>query len=313
MKTILIAVQDSARAHEWVQAFQEQDPSWEVRIWDPSRPASGAHYAVVWQPPTSLFEHETNLQAVFNLGAGVDALGIGLTVPTTMPVYRIEDAGMAAQMAEYALYGVLLATQRFGAYAAQQQAQIWQPQPAVLRTDWPIGMMGYGQIGAQVAHSLAQLGYPVAAWARRARTEAPEQVRIYAGDDQLMPFLQRSRILVNVLPLTDATRGLINKKTLAALLPQSFVINMARGAHIVDADLLAALDSNHLKGALLDVFSTEPLPADSPLWTHPNIHITPHIAGISLRQESAQQVLEKLNQLRQGIEPSGRVDPRYQY
>src|SRR5690625_520734 len=312
MKKILIAVQNPDDAQEWADHFKQQDPSWQVRIWTPDTPFTGAHYAVAWQPPARLFAQEKDLKAVFNLGAGVDALGIGSVIPAEMPVYRIEDGGMAAQMAEYALHGVLLATRRFTTYAQQQPKKEWRTHAPVLRSEWPIGVMGYGQIGAQVANTLDQLGYPVAAWARRERSDQTG-IEMYGGDAQFQAFLQRTRILINVLPLTDETRGIINKNTLDALQQDGFVINMARGAHVIDEDLLAALDSGQLRGALLDVFHTEPLPVEHPFWTEPGVHITPHIAGVSLRHECTTQILEKLAVLLQGQEPTGRVNPQQQY
>src|SRR5690625_4755388 len=308
MKKILIAVPNEEYAKEWADRFKQQGPEWDVQIWTPELPPTGAQYAVVWQPPAQLFSQEKNLKAVFNLGAGVDALGIGSVIPKEIPVYRIEDGGMAVQMAEYAIYGVLLATGRFTVYAQQQPQKEWRTHAPVLRTEWPIGVMGYGQIGAQVARSLAQLGYPVAAWARRTR-DNEHTIEIYAGEAQFDRFLQRSRILTNVLPLTDATRGIINEKSLATMIPDGFIINMARGAHVVDEDLLAALRTKQLRGALLDVFHTEPLPVEHPFWSEPGIHITPHIAGVSLRQECTEQILHKLSALLQGQEPSGRVNP----
>lgn len=312
MRKILIAVQDPKVAQEWADSFKQQDASWQVQVWTPDSPFFGAHYAVVWQPPAQLFAQEKHLKAVFNLGAGVDALGIGSVIPADIPVYRIEDGGMAVQMAEYALHGVLLATRRFTAYTQQQPKKEWRTHAPVLRTEWPVGVMGYGQIGAQVAKILAQLGYPVAAWARRART-AKAGIEVYAGDTQFQAFLQRTRILINVLPLTDATRGIINKDTLDALQQDSFVINMGRGAHVNDEDLLAALNSGQLRGALLDVFHTEPLPVEHPFWTQPEVHITPHIAGVSLRHECTAQILGKLSVLLKGQEPTGRVTPQQQY
>lgn len=312
MAKILIAVGGGDSAEGWVEAFETHQPRWDIAIWDPSKPPTGAKYAVVWQPPLELFEHEKELEAIFNLGAGVDALGINRVIPPSMPVYRIEDAGMGVQMAEFALYGILLATQRFLPYEQQQPKKEWRPHGPVLRTEWPVGVMGYGQIGAQVAQAAAQLGYPVAAWARRDRP-TKGGVELFAGEDAFHNFLRRSRILINVLPLTDETRGIINANTLGLLQKDGFLINMARGPHVVEADLLAALDDDTLRGALLDVFHDEPLPAESPFWTHPKVHVTPHIAGISLHEECSRQILEKLELLERGQEPSGRVRPDQQY
>ncbi len=312
MNKILIAVSNLDYAREWAESFKQQSSEWTFHIWTPESPPIGAHYAVVWQPPQALFKQEKNLKAVFNLGAGVDALGVGTVIPKELPVYRVEDGGMAAQMAEYAIYGVILATGRFDVYARQQAERRWQTHAPILRAQWPVGVMGYGQIGAQVAQSVAQLGYTVAAWARSKRTET-QGVELFTGAAQFEQFLQRTRILINVLPLTDATRGIINRRTLALLRPDGFVINMARGAHVVDEDLLAAVRSRQLRGALLDVFHTEPLPAEHPFWTEPGITITPHIAGISMRQETTAQIMHKIALLQQGQEPSGRVDTQLQY
>lgn len=312
MAKIIFSVAGDERAQQWVDAFKKQSAAHDYILWTPETEPTGADFAIVWQPDMRLFAQEPQLQAVFNLGAGVDALQINEAFPAHLPVYRIEDGGMALQMAEFAFYGLLLATRRFAAYAAQQKDKNWHRQPPVYARDWPIGVMGYGQIGAHVAKVFAQLGYPVAVWTRSPRQGVPE-IDYFHGAGQLESFLNRTRLLVNVLPLTAQTRGIINAQSLAALQADGFLVNMARGAHVVDADLLAALDSGQLRGALLDVFEVEPLPGDHPFWTHPDIHVTPHIAGYSLREDCAEQILDKISQIERGETPSGRVDPALGY
>lgn len=312
MEKIVIAVKTQEIAEHWQKIFQTLAPNREVVVWNKNEAPMGARYAVVWQPPLALFEKEKKLQAIFNLGAGVDALGINSVVPAHVPVYRIEDAGMAVQMAEYAIYGVLLATERFSTYSKLQKQLDWAPQPPVLRSQWPIGVMGYGQIGSKVAKALAQLGYPISVWVRSERVN-DEHIQFYSGRAGFDHFLKQTRVLINVLPLTEETRGIVNKECLEKMQKDGFFINMARGAHVVDDDLLSALRGGQLKGALLDVFHEEPLPKTHPFWQEPNVYLTPHIAGISLYEECAKQVIEKLFLLERGIEPTGRVSLTKQY
>lgn len=290
MTTVLIAVGKPKSGQKWVQEFQRLQPDWHVVEWSAGMATKG-DIAVVWRPEAQLFTEQPQLKAIFNMGAGVDAIDFEV-IPESIPVYRVEDGGMAVQMAEYAIYGVLQATQRFAPYAELQQQNQWQVLRPIRREQWPIGIMGYGQIGQKVAQSLQSLGYPVSAWVRSPRANA-DGVTFYAGDDQLEAFLQSTRILINVLPLTAATSGILNKNHLLQLQPQSYLINMARGPHVVDEDLLAVIDSGHLTGALLDVFHQEPLSVSHPFWQHPHITITPHISGVSLRDLTAQHIHEK--------------------
>lgn len=311
--TLLVAVGSPESNKKWAQAFKQLQPTWRVLCWDEVEGRESADFAVVWRPSAQLFIDQPQLKAIFNIGAGVDGINFE-QIPPHLPVYRIEDAGMAVQMAEYALHGVLLATQRFTTYQAQQQQGLWAQANPIYRHEWPIGVLGFGQIGKKVAELLQRLGYPVAAWARTARPEAdPSAIACFAGADQLAHFLAQSRILINVLPLTPDTTGIINQGLLSQLPPKSFVINMARGGHVVDADLIAALDSGHITGALLDVFHTEPLPIDHAFWQHPLVHITPHAAGMSLLEPTAQQIQSKIQSLLNHQVVTGLVDTDRRY
>lgn len=304
MLKVVVAVGSHELNQKWIRAFQERNPSWTLLSWAPGEREFTADYAVVWQTPDEFFLHAKGLKAVFNLGAGVDALKLP-SACDHLPLYRVEDAGMAYQMAEYAVYGVLLATQRFAPYVQAQAEQQWKKQAPVYRENYPIGIMGMGVIGSKVLAALKALGYPMHVWTRSARDI--EGVQHYRGQDEFASFLKHTRVLINVLPLTKDTRGILNASTFKQLLPEAYVINMARGAHLIDEDLLEALNNKQLRGALLDVFTVEPLASGHPFWTHPAIHVTPHISGMTLLSETVDQLSEKIHALTKGETVSGLV------
>lgn len=311
MTTVIIAAGRAEANQRWVQVFQELQPNWQIHDWNKVKDTVRADFAVVWKPSTQLFVDQPHLKAIFNIGAGVDGIDFS-QIPTSVPVYRVEDAGMAVQMAEYAVYGTLLATQRFQPYVAAQQDKKWHKNDAIYREQWPIGVMGFGQIGQKVAQVLRALDYPVSTWVRSPRPSV-DGISVFSGTNQLDSFLSKSRILINVLPLTPETEGIINAANLSQLPANGFFINMARGPHVIENDLIAALDSGHLTGALLDVFHTEPLPSEHVFWTHPHIHITPHISGVSLRQQTAQQISSKINAFLKNQPISGLVERERMY
>jgi glyoxylate/hydroxypyruvate reductase A len=301
---IIVAAGSAKETEDWRSAFAIAHPAIEFIGYASNRVGVDADYAIVWSPPPALFTDEHRLKAVFNLGAGVDRLLAMPHLPADLPVIRLEDAGMAAQMAEYVLHGLADVSRGFGAYRAAQQAGLWTPAQAIDYRDWPVGVMGLGAIGREVAQAVAQHGYPTAGWSRTGRNMPG--IKTYEGAE-LPAFLARTRVLVNVLPLTDATRNILDRRRLALLQRGGYVINVARGAHVVDDDLLALIDSGHLQGALLDVFRQEPLPGDHPYWRHPNVTITPHIAAITVRRDTIEQVLRKVDALERGQAVSGIV------
>ncbi len=305
MVKVVVAGGTPEYTEKWRARFARACASTEFIGWDPAGPSIDADYAVVWRPPAELFLRERQLKAVFNLGAGVDGLMRLPELPAGLPVVRVEDAGMARQMVEYVVHGLIQWTREFDQYGRLQAAGQWKTLPAVQPPKWPVGVMGLGVIGAQVAQAVADLGYPVAGWSRSRR--AVQGVQSYAGTEELPAFLARTRVLVNVLPLTPETENILDRHTMGQLLPGGYVINVARGSHVVDEDLLALMDAGHLHGALLDVFREEPLPAEHPYWKHPKVRVTPHIAAISLADETVAQILGKLGLLQAGQAISGIV------
>jgi len=290
---------------KWVDPLAAALPEATVLPWRDDDPVQNADVAVVWRPPAALFTRERNLKAIFNLGAGVDGLLQLPTLPSGVPIVRLEDAGMAVQMAEYATYALIRASRQFDAYEQQQRDGVWRELPETRRADWPVGVLGLGVMGARVAHTLAALDYPVAGWSRSGR--GPEGIQTYAGEAGFGAFLARTRVLVNLLPLTIETRDILRRDTLGQLLPGAYLVNMGRGEHLVEEDLLTLLDEGHMAGATLDVFRTEPLPPGHRFWTDPRVTVTPHIAAISLKQNTVEQIVAKIRAMREGKPLTGVV------
>lgn len=279
----------------WLDGFREAFPDAVIEEWVPG--STPADYAVVWAPPQQLFDEQTTLKGVFNIGAGVDALA-KLRIPAHVPVVRLDDAGMSVQMAEYVCHAVIRHFREFDGYEADVASGKWSYRKPRSRSDYPVGVLGLGVLGERVSRALAQFEFPVLGWSRSAR--AIEGVRCFSGADGLSDVLASTRILVCLLPLTPETENIMNKDTLGRLLPGAYVINVARGSHLVDEDLIDLLDSGQLAGATLDVFRTEPLPAAHPFWKHPKITLTPHTSARTLRDESIAQIAGKLRAMEGG-------------
>lgn len=279
----------------WLEGFQAAFPEAVAEQWTPG--SALADYAVVWAPPQQLFDEQTSLKGVFNIGAGVDALA-KLRIPADLPVVRLDDAGMSVQMAEYVCHAVIRHFREFDGYAADVASGKWSYRKPRLRNDYPVGVMGLGVLGERVSRALLQFDFPVLGWSRSAKTV--EGVRCFSGADGLDDFLAGTRILVCLLPLTPETENILNSDTLGRLVPGACVINVARGGHLVDDDLLSLIDSGHLAGATLDVFRTEPLPVTHAFWKHPKITVTPHTSARTLRDESIAQIAGKIRALESG-------------
>lgn len=292
------------KAEPWLAALRAALPQAQVEVWAPGAPPGD--YAVVWAPPQDFLDEQPQLKAVFNLGAGVDAL-TQLKLPAATKLVRLDDAGMSVQMAEYVVHALIRHFREFDGYATDVANGKWSFRKPRLREDFPVGIMGLGVLGQRVARAVQQFEFPVVGWSR-----SPKQVsgvRCYAGAEQFAEFLAETRVLVCLLPLTPETQDILNRQTLAQLQPGGYVINVARGAHLVEEDLIPLIDSGQLAGATLDVFRQEPLPAGHPFWRHPKITLTPHTAARTLREESVAQIAAKIARLQRGESIAGIVDP----
>lgn len=290
----------------WRGELERRVPGLDFRVWPEIGDPTEITAALVWLPPPGLLASLPNLRAVLSLGAGVDALLRDPTLPD-VPVCRMVDPSLTRSMSEYVLTLVLRYHRDLDRYEAQQRRHAWRlrvPRPAAART---VGIMGLGVLGADAARLLARHGFSVRGWSR---TAAPvEGVTGYAGAGQLGTFLAGCDILVCLLPLTPATTGILNAELFQRLPTGARLINVARGRHLVEQDLIDALDAGRLAHATLDVFAEEPLPREHPFWRHPRITVTPHSASYSLPETGTEIVAENLRRLEAGL-PLGHVVDR---
>lgn len=289
----------------WREALARALPHIPFHAWPEVPAPAQVRYTLVWKPPHGWHRQFPNLRAILSLGAGVDALLEDPDLPA-VPVTRLVDGGLARQMAEYTLHAVLHFHRRMPEYGQQQRARQWRILDPNALEDSVVGVLGLGVLGGEAARLVAAAGFPVCGWSRTPR-RIPG-VDCLCGEDGLAALQRRARIVVNFLPLTPATRGLLDAHFFARMQPGGFLVNVARGAHVVEPDLLAALDSGHLAGAMLDVFAHEPLPPEHRFWSHPRVVLTPHVAGITLAAEAAAQVIQNLRRLEAGEAPWGVVD-----
>jgi glyoxylate/hydroxypyruvate reductase A len=290
----------------WIGGFAAALPDAEVVPWREGAAIAPCDYAVIWAPPAAMLPDLAHVKAIFVTGAGVDAIMKFADTLPPVPVIRLGDAGMAVQMAEYVAYAVLRYFRRFDDYEAQARRGLWQPLPQYDKADFAIGVMGIGVLGTRVLASLAAFGFPLRGWSRSAKRI--DGVTCYAGADGLADFLRGTRVLVCMLPLTPETANLLDRQRLSLLPQGAYLINVARGGHVDEADLLALVQSGHIAGATLDVFRTEPLPASHPFWAEPRISLTPHVAALTLPHLSAAQIGEKIVALERGEPVADLVD-----
>lgn len=264
--------------------------------------------AIVWLPPDDFFDGLINLKHVYALAAGVDQLLKHPSLPHGVEIIRLQDAGMATQMAEYVLYGVLRAQRNFHQFdVAQTQSRWLHGLPVRAASDMQVGILGAGVLASNVARRLVLNGYPTSCWSRTQK-EPVNGITYFNGLDALPKFLSQTNVLVCLLALTEQTVGIMNSTLFSQLPEGAFIINCARGEHLVDVDLLNALDENHLSGAMLDVFHNEPLAMNHPFWAHPAITVTPHDAARSLEAQSVTQIMRSISQVASGETPDGLVD-----
>ncbi|WP_445003376.1 2-hydroxyacid dehydrogenase [Halomonas mongoliensis] len=308
---VLVHIDD---AEQWRDALAERLPEAEVITSSaPAEKRREADYLAVWKPPERLLREPAALKGIVNLGAGVDALLNNPGLPEGVPIVKLRDAGMAALIGDYVRYGILHFQRDFDRYRRQQHAREWREHAVTEKSDWPVGVLGLGAIGTRVAAMVAADGFPVHGWSRSPKRL--DGIVCHHGEAGLDDLLGRVRTLVLLLPDTRTTRQLIDARALSLLPEGASLINPGRGTLIDEAALLAALGPAHdadqagrLRGALLDAFPEEPLPQASPLWAHPRVWVTPHMAGPTPLGEALDQVAEALRAFEAG-EALDTVDP----
>lgn len=264
------------------------------------RRSSEVHAAVVANPAPGSLQGFPALRLIQSLWAGVDRLLADATLPAHVPIARMVDPAMNAAMAETALWATLALHRGFFDYAARQRERRWLPHAQTRADETQVLVLGYGQMGRCVAQAIAQHGYRVSAWRSQPADEAPGPVAVHAGEAALWALLPRAHIVINLLPLTPATHALLGARLFAALPRGASIANLARGAHLVDDDLLSALQGGQLRHAVLDVYHTEPLPPEHPFWAHPQVTVLPHAAAMTDPRSAAAVAVANLRALRDG-------------
>lgn len=290
----------------WVRRFLELEPHLDLRVWPNVGDPKEVLLALVWNHPRGVLRGLPNLRCIASMGAGVDHILSDPYLPPGVPITRVVDPSLTRSMTEYLIHAVLDHTRDMEKYRRDKATKTWNPRFPRPREELGIGIMGLGQLGGDAARKLSSLGYRVLGWSRTPKDL--EGIRTFWGRDQLQGFLAGTDVLICLLPLTPETDGILNRETFRGLRPGAFIINVARGNHLVEEDLLEALDEGHLSGARLDVFREEPLPKDHPFWSHPKIQITPHISSLTEPYSVAPQILENYRRVKAGLEPKNVVD-----
>ena len=299
----------------WIQPLKELDPTLEIRVWPNDHPKSEIELALTWDHPPGVLCEYPNLKCISSMGAGIDHLLADPLLPDPgLPdnptIVRLVDRELTREMSEYLLLAVLHHFRQFDFYRAKQGQSAWRPISPLEKKEIVIGIMGLGQLGEAAAKTLQKAGFSVCGW--RDSPKKIDKIQSFHGKDQLEAFLSRTRILICLLPLTRTTRHILNQNTFSKLPRGAYLINVGRGDHLEETDLLTALDQG-LSGACLDVFKTEPLPGDHPFWQHPKILVTPHISSQTNPRSVAPQILSNLNRLRAGESLLNKVDIKKEY
>ncbi len=305
---LLVKTGGEASLPEWRSLFADLVPGLDVRWWDDASVQPGdVTYVFVWAPDHGRLASYPNLRLIVSSGAGVDHLTSDPALPRHVPIAKMGAAEAVARMREFALATVLFHHRRFHSFVANQREKRWQEDETTEAANRTVGVMGLGTLGLPSALALRDVGFRVRGWSRSAR--AIEGIETFTGDADLPAFLAGCEILLCLLAATPETAGILNGRTLGMLPAGACVINAARGQHVVTADLLAAIDSGLISGATLDVFDIEPLPPESPVWSHPKVLVTPHVASFPNRAARARFVADAIRAFEADGTVLNRFDP----
>ncbi|MGB7395170.1 MAG: glyoxylate/hydroxypyruvate reductase A [Pricia sp.] len=294
----LVIIRQDEKIELWKEALLAESPELEVYSYLEEHPKDEIDVALVWKHPAGSLAEYPNLKLVACAGAGVDFIFEDPDVPQDIPITRIVDDKLAEDMSEHLLAVIFGHLKNLETYKLRQTQKIWKPMEYRRISDFTVGIMGLGELGSCLAKDLVRFNFAVQGWSRSPKSI--ENVSTFTGDGGLSDFLASSEILVCLLPLTDETAGILNKSLFEKLPKNAFIINVARGGHLVDADLIEMLDNGHLCGAGLDVYHEEPLPTVHPFWEHEKIHMTPHYASVSEPEAVVPQIIENYRRLQNG-------------
>ncbi len=286
----------------WRQWVQAELPEMDVRVHPDDGDVNEIKYVAVWKHPHGIIKKYPNLKAILSLGAGVDHILSDPDLPEGIPIVRLVDKKLTHEMCFHALHWVLHFHSDHFLYMKQQKDKKWQQQGSIQPEDRTVGIMGLGNIGRGIGDSLVNQGFKVLGWGANQKSSLGD-IKYFFGKVQLSDFLVKTNILINVLPFSKDTKNMLRKDELKFLPRGSFIINMGRGGIINETDLFYLLDEGHITAAALDVFEQEPLSTKNPLWSHPSVYITPHIAGQSNPQSSAKTIAENIRRIEDGKMP----------
>ena len=295
----------------WAAALQEIDSSLDIQVWPNESQKADIEFALCWKHPEGVLRDYSNLRCICSMGAGIDHVLNDAFLPKHLPVLRLVDPLLAQSMFEYILAAVMHYFREFDLYQAQQSQLLWQPQPPKPISKTTIGIMGLGKLGKYSANKFSMMGFNVIGWSRSQKSI--KGVKTYAGKNQLEQFLSQTDILICLLPLTGETIGILNLGLFNKLPKGSCLVNVARGEHLVDGDLITALNEGQLRGACLDVFNEEPLPQDHPFWKHEKIFVSPHCSSITDPRSVAPQIVENYRLMQSGEPLLNQVDVQRGY
>ncbi|MDH1692559.1 glyoxylate/hydroxypyruvate reductase A [Pseudomonas sp. GD03766] len=301
----ILYMAEPSSAAEWRQAFSETVLELEFRQWPDVGDPRDVEYLIAWKPMPRLMEQFPNLKVLYSAGAGVDQFDLS-DLPEHVSLVRLVDGTMADIMAEYVIFAVLALHRDMLDYQISQRDRAWAPLPIIPACERRVGVMGLGNLGQVALERLQPLGFQLSAWNR-----SPKDVpggRCFVGVEQLHEFLGQCDILINLLPLTPETTGILNANTLGALPMGAGIVNVGRGAHVIEKDLLAALDTGKVGGAVLDVLDQEPPQPDHPFWRHPRVLLTPHIASNVQVKGAVDVVARNVYRERRGLQLLNTVD-----
>ncbi|MFZ2997936.1 2-hydroxyacid dehydrogenase [Sphingobium sp.] len=300
----LLYTSDATRGRIWRDIFAAQASA--IGFVDPGDAYDPAtiRYLAAWNPSADLIATLPALEVLFSIGAGIDQFDMA-SLPPHVRVVRMIEPGITQGMVEYVTMAVLALHRNLIDHGIAQREARWAPIKLVPADQRRVGVMGLGHLGQAVLGALAPFGFALSGWSRSAH--AIDGVECHAGDDGLTAFLSGCDILICLLPLTPQTRGILCRDTLFQLPAGAAIVNVGRGAHLVEQDLLSLIDEGHVSGAVLDVFDPEPLPADHPFWAHPRILMTPHIASMTRADSAAQALIANIHRHEAGQPMEGEV------
>ena len=296
----IVIIRQDDKIEMWKDALRKADSKLSIYSYLEDHPVEEIDMALIWKHPEGSMAKYPNLKCIASSGAGVDYIFEDPDAPIHLPITRVVDTYLAKDMSEHVMALILAYLKRLEHYKVDQFNKVWKPLEYRRIADFNVGILGLGSLGQVLANDLVRFGFKVQGWSNSRKSV--DGTKSYAGKEELSDFLKTTEILVCLLPLTNQTSGILNEELLLQLPKEAYLINVARGGHLVDADLLELLNTGHLSGASLDVYHQEPLGTDHPFWEHPKIHMTPHCASVSDTDSVVPQILENYRRL-QNDEP----------